>query len=413
MDAKDSRVALGRSCHADAFTAARQAAEQARQQFPADALPAWALALAGGRHAPQALLNGFRTLLGDIPVVGGCGAGIITAAAATLTGYECGLLLFPATLKPAGIAVVDGLDQDEAAVGRRLGTVLREMVLPETTVLLFYDSVHHSPPPILHAGSRLLDGLYEGLGELQATVIGAGTLTDMSLLSSYIFDGRRVRRHAAVAVALPTGLNSHIAIMHGCYPASDFLEITRVDNNRILELNGRPALTVVVERLGIPADRLSVLPALQFSLILGEKYGDPFAPFDDRQYVNRLVIGTDAKDGALILFDADFHAGTRVQLMVTDASHMLESARHQTGNLLDTLAGQTPIFGLYIDCAGRSAIFNGTEEDESTPIRERIGPLCPLLGFYSGVEIAPLLGRSRTLDWTGILALFTGSVVEI
>jgi len=29
-----------------------------------------------------------------------------------------------------------------------------------------------------------------------------------------------------------------------------------------------------------------------------------------------------------------------------------------------------------------------------------------LLGFYSGVEIAPFLGRSRGLDWTGVLLLF-------
>jgi hypothetical protein len=27
------------------------------------------------------------------------------------------------------------------------------------------------------------------------------------------------------------------------------------------------------------------------------------------------------------------------------------------------------------------------------------------LGFYSGVEIAPLMGRSRGLDWTGVLVV--------
>jgi hypothetical protein len=30
----------------------------------------------------------------------------------------------------------------------------------------------------------------------------------------------------------------------------------------------------------------------------------------------------------------------------------------------------------------------------------------PLLGFYSGVEIAPLLQKSRGLDWTGVLLVF-------
>ncbi len=30
----------------------------------------------------------------------------------------------------------------------------------------------------------------------------------------------------------------------------------------------------------------------------------------------------------------------------------------------------------------------------------------PFLGFYSGVEIASLMGRSRGLDWTGVLIIF-------
>src|SRR6266478_10184910 len=29
----------------------------------------------------------------------------------------------------------------------------------------------------------------------------------------------------------------------------------------------------------------------------------------------------------------------------------------------------------------------------------------PLIGFYSGVEIAPVNGRSRSLDWTAVLTL--------
>ena len=62
---------------------------------------------------------------------------------------------------------------------------------------------------------------------------------------------------------------------------------------------------------------------------------------------------------------------------------------------------------MYIDCAGRNARYSDTMEEEATEIaaamnRERI----PLLGFYSGVEVAPLPGRSRGLDWTGVLTVF-------
>ena len=68
--------------------------------------------------------------------------------------------------------------------------------------------------------------------------------------------------------------------------------------------------------------------------------------------------------------------------------------------------GEKPAFGLYIDCAGRAATMSNTLTEEASEVQS----LCnqhnvPLIGFYSGVEIAPLLGKSRGLDWTGVLLI--------
>jgi len=397
-------VTLGQTCQADGFAAAREAADQARRRQPM-AEPGWALAFSGGQHDPAELLRGFRAVLGAIPIIGGCGTGLITAAGATLTGYECGILLFPATLMPARIVVADRLDEDECAAGRRLGAALREAP-PQSVMLLFYDSIKSSPPPVLHIASQLLDGIYAGLGEYRPILIGAGTLADMILHRSYVFDGQSARCHVAVAVALPTALTAHVTITHGCFPSSDFLEITRIEGPRVLELNGQPALSLVAERLAMTREALAAQQPL-VALALGEKHGDPFSPFAEDQYVNRLVIAADLADDALILFEADFQSGSRVQLMAYDPRQMIESARAQTQALLGGLGDQPPLFGLYLDCAGRSMAFSGLDEDETAPVRAQVGRRCPLLGFYSGVEIAPFLGRSRPLDWTGVLVLFT------
>jgi hypothetical protein len=400
-------VGVGHARHADAFTAAREAARQAREQLPAHAAPGWLLVFAGGQHDPAALLKGFRAELDELPVVGGCSVGVISATTASASGYECGVLLFPTTLMPTAILSVEGLDRDEAAVGRRLGTELHALKPPtEATVLLFYDSIESAPPPVLHVGSRLLDGLYEGLGDSRPLVIGAGMLADLGLSSGYVLDSRRACRHAAVAVVLPPSLAGQVAIMHGCVPASPFLEITRIEGARVLELDGRPALAVVEERLRVSRTELMDRQPLP-SLTLGEKHGDPYAPFNDGQYVNRLVIAVDPADDALVLFEADFQVGSRVQLMAYEPWRMIESAREQTQELLASLPPQPLLFGLYIDCAGRSTAFSGMEEDEAAPVRQQVGARCPLLGFYSGVEIAPVMGRARPLDWTGVLALFT------
>ena len=400
-------VTVGYVRHADAFTAAQKAARQAREQLPAHSELGWLLTFAGGQHDPAELLRGFRAELGDLPVVGGCGVGLITAATASTTGYECGVLLFPACLMPISILSAGGLDQDEAAVGRQLGAKLRALNTPaESAVLLFYDSIKSTRPPVLHVGSQLLEGLYEGLADCHPQIIGAGTLATLDLSSSYVFDGQQVRWHAAVAVVLPPVLMVQVAIMHGCLPASNFLEITRLQGARVLELDGQPALTVVEERLGITRDELLARQPLP-SLTLGEKHGDPYAPFNDGQYVNRLVIAIDPADDALVLFEADFKVGSRIQLMAYEPWRMIESSREQSRALLSDLGQQAPLFALYIDCAGRSMAFSGMDEDETVPVRQQVGARCPLLGVYSGVEIAPFMGRARPLDWTGVLALFT------
>lgn len=163
---RDRSITLGHAQHPDAFSAGRLAATQAREQLADDLQPGWALVFCGGRHNPATLLEGLRTVLGVIPIVGAVGVGLITAAAATLNGYECGLLLFADAFSPTAIVVADGLDQDETETGRHLGAQLREQIFPDAAVLLFYDSVKSSLPPVLHVGSRLLDGLYAGLGEI-------------------------------------------------------------------------------------------------------------------------------------------------------------------------------------------------------------------------------------------------------
>jgi len=400
----DPRVALGYACHSAAAAAARHAAVAARDTLLGT--PAWALVFGGGRHDPHALYAGLRAALGDIPLVGGTAVGLITPAGTALTGFECGLLLFATAFAPRALLAVDGLERDETAAGMRLGAQLRAHCDAHRTVLLLYDSVHSAPPTRLHVGSRLVAGIRRGLGDRAPTLFGGGTLADLEMTASALFDGTRVVKHSAVAVVWPETLEARLTVTHGCLPASDFMTVTALDGARVLELDGRPALAVAAERLHLPPARLAALHPSTLTLTLGEKRGDPYAPFDDGQYVNRLVVGADPAAQALILTEDDFAPGARVQLMAVDPHRMIDSAREQTAQLLDALGGRTPLFGLYIDCAGRSMAFSGLEEDEAASVRVQVGARCPLLGFFSGVEIAPVQGVARPLDWTGVLALF-------
>ena len=59
---------------------------------------------------------------------------------------------------------------------------------------------------------------------------------------------------------------------------------------------------------------------------------------------------------------------------------------------------------MYIDCAGRTASYSNTTIEEASEVQKVLNQhKTPLLGFYSGVEVAPLLQKSKGLDWTGVL----------
>ena len=75
--------------------------------------------------------------------------------------------------------------------------------------------------------------------------------------------------------------------------------------------------------------------------------------------------------------------------------------------ILYSLGNRKPLFAFYISCLGRVKKFLGTEKEESDEIRNVIGTKMPLIGIYSGVEIARIRDDVLPLDWTGVLCVFS------
>ena len=401
-------IGVGRSNNPDPKEAGTEAARRAVALLDADEAPAWALLFCGGKHDPALVLAGLRGVVGAIAVVGGSAAGGITGAGFGYSGFEVAVGLFPAGLGKPVILVDDGLLDGEGPAGRRLGDRLGGIVDDGRVVLLFYDSVASTVPPRLHPASPLVEGIYQGLGGRRPHLVGAGTLTDMNLSDGYVFDGTRPRKHAAVAVVLPPSVGAETAILHGCVPVSAFMTITAVEGADVLELDGRPALSVLEGMFGIEIGE-SHGRALSLMVTLGEKHGDPSAEYDENRYVNRLILRASPERRSITLFEPDFHLGSVVQIMSRDNGLMVQSVRDGVRLMNERFSGRRPILALYIDCAGRASARSGSEIEEAEVLLDEIAIPAPLLGLYSGVEIAPVgEEQSRSLDWTAVLTILHG-----
>lgn len=362
------------------------------------------MAFCGGKHDPQAVLGALRAAFGPIPLVGGSAAGAICNDAAGYSGLELGVAAFVDPMMVPLVLAEPGLDANEQEAGRRLGARIAAVAQDGAVVLLLFDSVAQTQPLRLHPASDIVRGVTAGLGTKLVRLVGGGTLTDMNLSDAWVFDGQAARKHAAVALVFPPGIDAEIAILHGCRPVSTFMDITRIDGAEVFELDGQPALAVIERMLGLP---LGGSQGQDLSLIatLGEKQGDPFAPYDEGAYVNRLILAANRAAGSITLFEPDFERGTRVQIMARDNGLMLDSVRHGIADINRRIAGRDALFALYIDCAGRASARSGAPVEEADLVRRSLPPGLKLLGFYSGVEIAPFDTYSRPLDWTGVVTV--------
>lgn len=372
---------------------------------PGPERPQLLVAFAGGKLDPAAVRQALGAQFGEIPVVGGSAAGAISRQGSGYSGFELGLIAFDDPATAPRVMLSRELDRDEREAGAALGAQVRQAVTRDSVVWLLFDSVASSQPPRLHAASSIVRGFNEGLGDAPVYLVGGGLLTDMNMTGAWVFDGQGVTKHAVAALVFPPDIGAETEILHGCRPVSAFMEITRIDGATVYELDGEPALKVIERMLGLPigggrGQELSLMATL------GQKQGDPYAPYDEKSYVNRLILSADAATGSITLFEPDFERGTLVQIMSRDNSLMLDSVRRGVQEINRGLAGHDNLLGLYIDCAGRASARSGSAVEEAELVVKGLDDRVPLLGFYSGVEVAPFAGQqARPLDWTGVLTV--------
>ncbi len=196
------------------------------------------------------------------------------------------------------------------------------------------------------------------------------------------------------------GVRMDVSVLHGCRPAGAYHEITCTEGPLVLEIDGRPALDVIDELMGPGASH----DDYPFRLILGVNRGDPFGEFDPAEYQIRLCLAVVPERRALVMFEPDLQAGSKVQLM--RISYELGYIGRQVEELVAGLGGRRPLLALYADCAGRAQAASPLEEEDGDYVRAALGDI-PLLGFYSGVEVARVGDQVQPLDWTGVLCLLS------
>lgn len=398
------KVGIGYCNKRDAFDSGRTVASDAARGGNINK-PDLTLAFCSGQLDHEEFLRGIKETVGDTPVIGGSTIGIITKDDLSYKGYPSGVAIFQLDEIKYQIAAVGGLDKDEKLAGCNLAGKLSKTE-EDRLLLMFYDSIKvpASPisPPIMNASPPLIDGI-ESVLQSNVPIIGAGLVGDYQFSNTEQFCGSNVCEQSVVGALLSGFVNVYHSVMHGCSPVDGrYRKITKKQGSVIYELDGKPIVETIDESYGDQSWRKQHPLNL---LTIGVNYGEKLQYQEDK-YLNRLITGILPDGSGIGIFEPDLEEGMEIQFMLRDGNVMIESSRNNPESLMKNINddGKIPVFGLYIDCAGRAAEQSNTVTEEAAEVQQVMNRYnTPLLGFYSGVEVAPILGKSRGLDWTGVL----------
>lgn len=354
--------------------------------------------------------QGLRSVVGETtPIIGGSSLGVITWDHLCYQGSSAAAAALESESIRFSVASAGGMDRDEAAAGMKMIDGL-PFSASDKLLLLFYDSIRipasQTAPPVLNSSAPLLDGV-EGRLSGHVPVFGAGLVANYQFGPTNQFTGFRVAPQQAVGCLMSGAFSVYHSTMHGCIPMNGvYHKITRMQGNTVFELDGRPVVPMIDQLFG-GTEWQQERPIIS-NLTLGVNHGERFAPPREDYYVNRLITGVIPDGSGIGMFEADLEQGQEIQFMIRDNRMMFQSVRENAPALLEKIRadGKRAIFALYINCGGRTAAYSMTDEEEAAEVQRVLKDAgVPLLGFYSGVEIAPMLGRSRGLDWTGVLMI--------
>lgn len=399
------QVGVGYSDSPDSAAAGKQAVQEAlskvKKEQPCDLV----LLFSTARHNQQILREGVAELVGDsCRIFGGGAAGIITNDRFGYAGDQVGAACIWLEDSQCNVVAEEGLLESELDTGERMGKRLAELgVSQDSSVMLFYDAVDQTEDKLrLLMATWVLEGLEKGLGFFP-DITGAGMQGDHTCTPVQQYLGDKMGQHSAFALAFSDNVRIDSVIMHGCRPSSPYYTVTKAEGPVILEINGEPALSFMDKLLGsalTPED-------YPFFLLFGINYGERWGEYNEKDYASRLCFGIDKERDGIIMFEPDMVAGTQFQIMFRSLD--LDYMKPKIQEVFDKVEGREPLFAMYIDCAGRCAGYGGVDLEDAYVIQEAVKDRIPLLGLYTGVEIASTGGRPRGLDWTGVFCIFSRS----
>lgn len=320
---------------------------------------------------------GLAQSLTAAPLVGMTGNAVLSASGAH--EKACTALALAAPVQ-AAVRVETDASADPRAAGQRAAAAALNAVDSSTgarALLLFVDTRSGDQ-------AEVIAGVYEAAGPTVPLAGGAAGGPD----PFQIGEGK-VLTDSIVAVALVAPTKIGVGIGHGCHPRSAPSIVTKADGRVVLQLDGRRAEDVYLEKLGL-ADRVLVDSEFE-ALSVTHPLAQPELSGDVRL---RHVLGRTDEGGLICATHLPPNAAVEFTDEVPDG--IVVSAWDAVVSALGQLDGAPPRAALIFDCAGRKralAVHGEAVDREADALIKSFGESPPpIAGLYTHGEIGRIRG---------------------
>jgi hypothetical protein len=335
---------------------------------------------------------GLAQTLTAAPLVGMTGNAVLAAGGAAEKA-SCSVLALAEPVQ-AAVRIETEVSDDPRAAGRRAAAGALSALdssVGSRVLLMFVDTRSGDQ-------AEVIAGAYESAGPSVPLAGGAAGGPD-----PYQIGEGKTYTDSVVAVAVTAPGPIGVGIAHGCSPRSAPSIVTRADGRVVLQLDGRRAEDVYLEKLGL-ADR--VLQDYEFEAVsVVHPLAQPELSGDVRL---RHVLGRTGDGGLMVA--THMPANAAVEFTDEDPDGIVVSAWDAVTLAQEGLAGRPVRAALIFDCAGRKRALavQGEELDREagTLIRSLGETPPPLAGLYTHGEIGRVRGAKGDRNHAVVVVAF-------
>ena len=391
------QAGVGLSTQKNTAEAAREATQTALSQAVIDRADL-ALVFATADHgaAYSQLLRTVQTTAQTANVVGCSAGGVLVSGQEVERTAGIAVLTVRADAFAAERFFIPQLRGRSQETGQEIATRVQPHRGSENLLMVFPDTYNFNSGAFFQGLSQ---GLSAGGGPIEA--VGGGASEDGSVGETFQLCGDTVGNNAVSGALLSGNFAYSVGISQSCQPIGPVHTVTKAHRNLILELDDRPAFEVFVELLPPPLrEDLRRAAGVVFAGMPVDAERQHIAV---SEYVVRNLIGFDADQGIVAIAD-EVHQGQKMVFTLRSGDGSRADLKRVLEHQAQTWADTKPAFGLYVNCVGRGKGLYGFADLDTSYIAQYIGDV-PIVGFFSGCEIAPIQRVESLLQYTGVLIL--------